>query len=73
MLVTISRKCLNGAGQKQHSNSGEVAIFFLQTRKLLLPDTLAKVISLLLKRLGCKPVTLNHPSCYLYDLSGHGR
>ena len=33
--MTISRNCLNGAGQKQQSISGEVAIFFLQTRKLL--------------------------------------
>ena len=36
MLTTVSRKILKGGGQKQHNISGEVDIFFLQTRKLLL-------------------------------------
>jgi hypothetical protein len=36
MLVTASMNSLNGAEQKQHINSVEVDIFFLQTRKLLL-------------------------------------
>jgi hypothetical protein len=36
MLVIASMKSLNGAEQKQHINSVEVDIFFLQTRKLLL-------------------------------------
>jgi hypothetical protein len=36
IVVTISRKCLNGAGHKIDSTTGEVSIFFLQTRKLWL-------------------------------------
>lgn len=36
MLITVSRNSLKGAGQKQQSISGDVAIFFLQTRNDLL-------------------------------------
>ena len=44
IFVTVSRNSLNGAGQKLHSMSGAVAIFFLQTRKLLVsPCVVMKV------------------------------
>jgi hypothetical protein len=36
IVVTISRKCFNGAGQELESISGDVSIFFLQTTKLWL-------------------------------------
>jgi hypothetical protein len=41
IFATVSKNSLNGAGQKLHSMSGEVAIFFLQTRKLLVSPCVA--------------------------------